>query len=176
MTHLCANAAELDALYAAIENGGHDGWEYINSLNLGAEWRAKLDVFTNKIPPAAADWIRSNGLTTKMVALLPWVASWWVKAGEHGLLRMVIEQSTTTSAISISHPIPSKVGKKDVLRLSYYPPPEIRADEVVSTTGAGDTLAGGLAAGIVSGQAEEVYVAKALQMVGKTLRSELAVV
>lgn len=65
------------------------------------------------------------------------------------------------------------VGKS--LIIAHYPAPTIREDEIVSTTGAGDSLVGGLVAGLVKGLEEAEMVGEALDRVGKSLRSRRAV-
>jgi pseudouridine-5'-phosphate glycosidase/pseudouridine kinase len=62
------------------------------------------------------------------------------------------------------------------LIVTHFPAIRIPENEIVSTTGAGDTLVGGLVAGLVNGQGEpKVWVQKALQRVERTMRSRRAV-
>jgi pseudouridine-5'-phosphate glycosidase/pseudouridine kinase len=174
LAHITANAAELDALHTALED--EDGWAFVNSLGLGAEWRGAVDVFCNKVPPAAAQWLRTSGAATKMVSLLPWIGGWWVKAGERGLVHLGLQDSapdTSAQDGTVTVFQPTALGGFHVLR--FYPPPVIGAEEIVSSTGAGDTLAGGIVAGLVGGEAEKVWVGRAIERVGRTLRSTKAV-
>jgi pseudouridine-5'-phosphate glycosidase/pseudouridine kinase len=62
-----------------------------------------------------------------------------------------------------------------VLRVRHFPPLQIKEDEIVSTTGAGDTLVGSLVAGLLSGDKEEVWVGRALERVKRTMMSHRAV-
>jgi pseudouridine-5'-phosphate glycosidase/pseudouridine kinase len=61
------------------------------------------------------------------------------------------------------------------LVVRHYEAMKIKDEEVVSTTGAGDTLVGGLVAGLLSGEEEDVWVGRALEQVGRTMRSHRAV-
>jgi pseudouridine-5'-phosphate glycosidase/pseudouridine kinase len=62
------------------------------------------------------------------------------------------------------------------LVLTHYPALKIDEKEIISTTGAGDTLVGGLVAGLVDGGKDEAgWVGRALERVGKTIRSNRAV-
>jgi pseudouridine-5'-phosphate glycosidase/pseudouridine kinase len=61
------------------------------------------------------------------------------------------------------------------LALTHYPAVEVPEGEVVSTTGAGDTLVGGLVAGLLSREEETVWVQRAMERVTRTLRSRRAV-
>lgn len=166
-----ANGAELDALYDALS--GEDGWAYINNLGLGAEWRGAVDAFVNRLPGPAAQWVRNEGTVTKMVAGLPWVREWWVKGGANGVLHLAIktDRPQQSQTVRVFQPVASG----GFLVLSHYPAPKIAPEEIVSTTGAGDTLAGGLLAGLLDSQAEDAWVPNALQRVERTLRSTKAV-
>ncbi|RXK41433.1 hypothetical protein M231_01339 [Tremella mesenterica] len=61
------------------------------------------------------------------------------------------------------------------LIIHHHPPPHISQSQIVSTTGAGDTLVGGIIAGLLSGEKEEEWMNKAVERVGKTMRSRRAV-
>lgn len=80
------------------------------------------------------------------------------------------------SPYTLVHPLVGQHSGK-YLAFTHYTPPVIRPEEIISTTGAGDTLAGGLVAGLVGGKSEpeEVWVRRALDRVGRSLRSRRAV-
>ncbi|WVQ73821.1 hypothetical protein IAR50_003402 [Cryptococcus sp. DSM 104548] len=178
LTHLSPNILELDLLHSLLSSTASEdtstiAWEFINSLNLDATWRSKTESFTNK---QGREWIRQGGVIQKMVACLPFVSSFWVKAGHRGLLHLRLTSTPPSSAESIVQ----KLGQQHegfYLALTAYSPPTIKPDEIVSTTGAGDTLVGGLVAGIVGqgGEVEEMWVERALERVGASLRSRRAV-
>jgi len=130
-----------------------------------------LEKFTNH---KSREWIKTEGIIPKMTFLLSVVESIWVKASDRGVLHL--HKSTrplnTPNTISIELP-PPHVGH---LVLAMYPALEIPSEEMVSTTGAGDTLVGGLVAGLMSKEQDEaVWVGRALERVGRTIRSRRAV-
>lgn len=173
LTHLSPNTLELESLYDALQD--EDGWSFVNGLNLGAEWRNAMDTFVNK-SNGELEWMRNQGVAQKLVGCLPWVGGFWVKAGDKGLLHLRLETELPKGGKwpgkqSVSHKTPD--GRW--LVLSHYAAPVITPEEVVNTTGAGDTLAGGLVAGLVRDGDEGTWVAEALERVGRTLRSHRAV-
>lgn len=176
LDHITPNALELDHMYSYLtDRDDGKGWEFVNALNLGAEWRSSVDRLANR---ASAAWMLDQGVVTKMIACLPWVGSFWLKGGAGGLLRLRLERDKPTPHdYTIAHrvpaPIPGTSGQW--LCLTYHAPPMITPEEIVSTTGAGDTLAGSLIAGISLDLPERVYVADAIEAVGRTLRSADAV-
>lgn len=118
-----------------------------------------------------------EGIVQQAVGLLPFVQSLWIKAGVRGLLHLRITDQVpgSDSGPMISQKLDG-VHQGKYLILSYYNAPLIREDEVVITTGAGDTLVGGLVAGLVAAEGkEEEWVGRALEGVGRSLRSRRAV-
>jgi pseudouridine-5'-phosphate glycosidase/pseudouridine kinase len=111
-----------------------------------------------------------QGVIQKAVGLLPFVEDLWIKCGSRGVVRVHITSAGSGEG-DLRHPLPD--GR--VLRVKHFPPLEIREEEVVSTTGAGDTLVGGLVAGLLSGEAEVVWVGRALERVKRTMMSHRAV-
>ena len=176
LTHLSPNMLELDLLYASLASLNPEveelAWEYINALNLVADWRAKLETFTS---PVEREWIRKTGTIQKMVTCLPFVGSIWLKASHRGLLHLhiAVTPPPRTSPNSIFHRLPDSRG--GYLVLTHYAARSLSADEIVSTTGAGDTLVGGLVAGLVNGGDELGWVEIALDRVERTIRSRRAV-
>jgi pseudouridine-5'-phosphate glycosidase/pseudouridine kinase len=111
-----------------------------------------------------------------MTALLPYVAEFWVKASHRGVLHLHITPRSPKQSNTMSYPL-TGIHEGKHLILTHYPAPKIPEDEIVSTTGAGDTLIGGLVAGLVSEQVEDeaVWVGRALERVERTIRSNRAV-
>ncbi|KIR40148.1 indigoidine synthase A family protein [Cryptococcus deuterogattii 99/473] len=179
LTHLTPNLLELDLLHSLLSSSASDStlstaWEFINSLGLDADWRAKVERFTSA---NGREWIKIDGVVQKMVSCLPYVASFWVKAGQRGLLHLrMTSVPPQPSTDTLVHPLIAEHNGK-YLAFTHYTPPIIRPEEIISTTGAGDTLAGGLVAGLVGGKSEpeEVWVRRALDRVGRSLRSKRAV-
>ncbi|OWT35422.1 indigoidine synthase A family protein [Cryptococcus neoformans Bt1] len=179
LTHLTPNLLELELLHSLLSSSASDdtssiAWEFINSLGLDGDWRAKVERFTNV---NGREWIKINGAVQKMVSCLPYVASFWVKAGQRGLLHLrMTSVPPQPSPDTLIHPLAGQHSGK-YLAFTHYTPPVIKPEEIISTTGAGDTLAGGLVAGLVGGKSEpeEVWVRRALDRVGRSLRSRRAV-
>lgn len=135
-------------------------WSYVDSLGLGADWRAKIGTFAGK---SGRKWVLEQGVAQMMVALLPWVANVWVKNGNKGeyqpswvrhaladplgVLHLRIGTRTRNDPNTITSPLQSG----ESLILTHYPPDIIQPEQIISTTGAGDSFVGGLAAGIVAG-------------------------
>ncbi|WVQ83589.1 hypothetical protein IAT38_005730 [Cryptococcus sp. DSM 104549] len=183
LTHLSPNVLELSLLHSLLASPESDeaqerAWEYVNSLNLGGEWRGKVESFIGT--DSGRGWMREEGVIQKMVASLPYVGSFWVKASHRGLLHLRLTPHLPPPPTpglprdSISLPLSGPHAGKHLV-LTHYPAPTIKAEEVVSTTGAGDTLVGGLVAGLVSGGEEREWVGRALERVGRSLRSRRAV-
>ncbi|WVQ62816.1 uncharacterized protein L199_000965 [Kwoniella botswanensis] len=183
LTNISPNILELDHLYNLVgtlsersEEIESRSWEYINSLNLGYEWRGKVDNWLSK---PDRQWIKEQGIIPKMIRLLPFISSFWLKVSSKGLIHLELAPSPTRitrhSGDGIVYNIGSKTHQGKYLVLKHYLPPDIAQDEIVSTTGAGDTLVGGLVAGLVDGKENEDWVGKALEGVKKSLKSRRAV-
>nr|XP_019050142.1 indigoidine synthase A family protein [Kwoniella bestiolae CBS 10118]OCF29072.1 indigoidine synthase A family protein [Kwoniella bestiolae CBS 10118] len=189
LTNISPNILELDHLYNLIgtlsersDELESRSWEYINSLNLGYDWRGKLESFLNG---EGREWIREKGIVPKMIRLLPFISSFWLKVSSKGLIHLELTSSPSSTGSEgkgdgIIYKIDNaKYHPEKHLVLKHYPPPDIDQDEIVSTTGAGDTLVGGLVAGLVDGQStstpQDVWVGEALQGVKRSLKSRRAV-
>lgn len=181
LTHISPNILELSQMYNLLSDIPSDtsdlSWSYINSLNLLSDWRAKLESFGRK---KGLEWIVKEGIVRQAVGLLPFVESLWIKAGSEGLVHLRISSvsirpSQDSGSTTISHKLDG-IHKGKHLVLSHHVAPKIRADKVVSTTGAGDTLVGGIVAGLVGGNGtEDEWIGRALEGVGRSLRSRRAV-
>ncbi|WWD16726.1 hypothetical protein CI109_101157 [Kwoniella shandongensis] len=185
LSHLSPNVLELDLLHNLLTSTVEDNdssshsklvWEYINSLNLDSDWRNSIERFTSS---KEREWIRKEGVVQKMVTLLPFIGEFWVKASNRGLLHLRLTSSPpppSGSPISIVQKL-GGVHQGKYLALTHYSAPKIDMADIVSTTGAGDTLVGGLVAGLVDSKSsqEEVWVDRALQRVVKSLKSRRAV-
>jgi pseudouridine-5'-phosphate glycosidase/pseudouridine kinase len=167
---LSPNLLELDLLHSLLptlsDEVQAESWDRINSYNLLADFRSKLETWARK----DRAWIADQGVIQKAVGLLPFVQDLWIKCGSLGVIRIHLT-STEGGSGDLRHSLPD--GR--VLRVKHFPPLQIKEDEVVSTTGAGDTLVGGLVAGLLSGEKEEVWVGRALERVKKTMMSHRAV-
>jgi pseudouridine-5'-phosphate glycosidase/pseudouridine kinase len=162
LTHISPNNFEVKELYACIEKLGlteTDSWfSFINSLRLGANWRNGIERLAGG-NRGELEWLVHQGVAQMMVSLLPWVDNVWLKVGEQGLIHLGIVDASVSSKLPegarmIEHELPEgefsgKGMDRPVLRLSHYPPPQ-KLENMVSSTGAGDSLVGGLVAGLIS--------------------------
>ena len=185
LTHYSPNLLELSLTHQLLSTASDtfqdQAWEFVNSLDLTSTFRAKLEAFTRN---HGRGWIAELGVVQQAVGLLPYTRNLWIKCGKKGLVHVGITSyppatstatSTTTGSGSgkgLVHALPGDLG---YLVIRHHQALEIKDEEVVSTTGAGDTLVGGLVAGLLSGEEEEVWVKRALEQVGRTMRSHRAV-
>lgn len=170
LSHFSPNLLELDLAHSTIPDHTREaGWAYLNSLGLFSDFRAKLDAWTRN---KGRSWIAERGVVQQSLGLLPYVREVWVKCGKRGLVHLSIRARPETVTGGLVHSLPADMG---YLVVKHHEALEIEDDQVVSTTGAGDTLAGGLVAGLLSGEKEEVFVRRALERVGRTMRSHRAV-
>lgn len=176
LTHISPNVLELEVMYSLLsdpaENVEDAAFAYIDSLNLGADWRAKLEVFTNR---PERQWIRTEGVVQHMVTCLPYVESFWLKASHRGVIHLHITPTPPppmeTDSFSQQLPAPHE----GYLAVTHYPAMRMPEEEIVSTTGAGDTLVGAVIAGLISGGDERIWMGNALEGVARTMRSRRAV-
>jgi pseudouridine-5'-phosphate glycosidase/pseudouridine kinase len=166
ISHIAPNVLELTELYTLLNDAeamaSSSWWSFVDGLALGGEWRAMLGTFASR---AGRKWVVDQGVAQMMVGLLPWVSNVWVKNGDNGawlqsaasiaefadvsgLLHLRISNRIPSTSNSISTPLPNGSS----LILTHYPAAELQSEDILSTTGAGDSLVGGLAAGIVSGK------------------------
>ena len=169
ISHLSPNLLELDLLHSLLptisDEIQSEAWDKVNSYNLLADFRAKTEAWTRK---EGRGWIAEQGVVQKAVGLLPFVEDLWIKCGRLGVIRVHLGRE---SGGDLRQSIPD--GR--VLRIRHFLPMEIRSEEIVSTTGAGDTLVAGLVAGLLSGEKEDAWVERALERVKRTMMSHRAV-
>ena len=184
LSHFSPNLIELDAFDIALNTRGISdastscARDFTDCLQLNVKWRSMVREFT-KHPDR--HWMRETNVIQKMARCLPFVGSIWTKAGSNGVVRMHTSDTKPKEEEGTIIHTPKKKGMlymKDegYVVVTHYPTISIPANEIVSTTGAGDTLVGGLVAGLVDGKGEERdWVNVALQGVERTMRSRRAV-
>ena len=177
LAHLSPNLLELNLLWDSLTSDLNSSsvssrcWEYINSLNLSSDFSAAIEKYTS-IPER--QWLREHGVVQKVISCLPFAESFWIKAGDKGVVHI------HTSVNRPDHPLGSLVVRAGGKWLSvvHYPALDIPTHEIVSTTGAGDTLVGSLAAGLISldkHTSERDMVLDAMERAGQSIRSRRAV-
>jgi pseudouridine-5'-phosphate glycosidase/pseudouridine kinase len=190
LSHYSPNQLELSTLYRVMQEtdltSTSDYFACLDQLDIGEQWRQALSTF-GRAHGSRLDWVVEKGLAQMMVSLLPWVDNVWLKCGERGVLHLGLfsgqSPATTTEATQkrptrITHRL--RTLPTTWLSLAHYPASVIAQSEMVSTTGAGDSFVGGLAAGIAQstrpdGQPSEHDVWRALDCARLSLRSSRAV-
>lgn len=188
LTHFAPNLLETKELFGELQELGltdTDEWfEYIDSLRLGSEWRNGIERLASSREHDIG-WLVNAGVGQMMVSLLPWVGDIWMKCGENGLMHLGIrdtnsQEQRNNNVKRIQQVLPTHFtrhgftsGSQPALALTHYPP--FKMEHVVSTTGAGDSLVGGLIAGLASGLGQEKTVDVALKTARASLGSSRAV-
>ncbi len=188
LTHYSPNLLELSTIYREIQNrdltSSSEYFACLDQLDVGERWRQALARLSNKRADALnLSWIVDQGLPQMIVSLLPWMDNVWLKCGDRGVLHLGVfmGQPPTTEGSTltrITHQL--NILPLTWLSLAYYPASVIPPTDIVSTTGAGDSFVGGLAAGIAGssradGQPSEEAVRVALDCARKSLQSRKAV-
>ncbi|KAG9043010.1 hypothetical protein FS837_010140 [Tulasnella sp. UAMH 9824] len=158
------NTIELAKMYEyAKENelvSSQKAWERLSSFGLAANYRTALEQLTARTVSIVngrtvpLDFISREGIAQMAVQLLPYFQHLVVKCGDRGVLvAMVVPSSSdhvTAWKTDLSRfQITNTTERGETLVLKYFPPLKIDKKEVVSTTGAGDSLVGSLMAAVV---------------------------
>ncbi len=186
ISHLSPNVYELDTLHQGLQESDlSQSSEYfaaLDQLGIGERWRTSLSRFS---PTGGFAWATETGLPQKMTALLPWVDNVWLKCGSRGVLHLGIfgeEPRSSTRGDHDIHRLTHRVNSlpSSWLCLTYYPAQALTDKDIVSSTGAGDSLVGALAVGIAQSRGRDSQpsgkaVSKALRCAGLSLQSTSAV-
>ena len=133
-------------------------WDAIDRFNLGSEWRMDLDQLSKQQACPDTDkgdlsFLTKNGIAQMAINMLPFFQNIIIKCGERGVIvaMRVLEGDIERSAWSAERSNPLKryvVAKsgKEIVVLKHYPAIPIDKEEIVSVTGAGDSLVGTLSA------------------------------
>lgn len=113
-------------------------------------------------------WIRDENVFENALIATVLCDTFWVKHGDKGLIRIGVG-STKEGELSL------RIDDNLYLNGTFHAPMTIPSEDVVSTTGAGDTLAGSIAAELIKGTPERLAVDIAMKAVDRTLRSRRAV-
>lgn len=113
-------------------------------------------------------WIRDESVFENALIASSYCTTFWVKNGDKGVLRISVNgEAAGEFSVEVEDGL--------YLNAMFHAPIPIDSKDVVSTTGAGDTLAGCIAAALVTGSSEKATVLGAMRAVDKTLRSQRAV-
>jgi len=163
--HITPNALELGAIAEAIQTGTEP------DLCFSGESLREIEAWT---ADHQRRWIRDEGVFRNALSASVLCKTFWVKNGSKGLLRVSIgteaAQDGELQLVALAND-----GRRVFVDVQFHAPLAIPPEDIVSTTGAGDTLAGSIAAGLATGLAEGSAVKRALLAVDRTLRSRRAV-
>jgi len=137
-------------------------WSVVDGLNLGDRWRIDLQELV-KLPAGIAmdkgslGFLVNDGIAQMAITLLPFFQHLVIKCGERGVvvvMRIPGEAARHSSWLGERSSrekrcIIAKGSKSgDIVVLKHYPAIEIKEEEIINVTGAGDSLVGTLCAGI----------------------------
>ncbi|KAG9015992.1 hypothetical protein FRB90_003912 [Tulasnella sp. 427] len=166
------NTLELAKMYEHTKENelasSQRAWERLSSFGLAANYRTALDQLTARKASLSnertisLDFLSKEGIAQMAVHLLPYFQHLVVKCGDRGVLvAMVVPSSSdhvTTWKTDLSRfQIANTTEKDEMLVLKYFPPQEIAQNEIVSTTGAGDSLVGSLIADVTKEGTESFW-------------------
>jgi len=159
---------ELKQLYQVLSSAdsgmssSESWWAVVEGMNLADRWRGDLQQLA-KLPAGVATekgslgFILNDGIAQMAISLLPIFEHLIIKCGDRGvvLVMRISGEAAKHSPWSAEQSNPAKRciianGSRggDVVVLKHYPAIDIKDEEIVNVTGAGDSLVGTLCAGI----------------------------
>ncbi|EJD55047.1 hypothetical protein AURDEDRAFT_155285 [Auricularia subglabra TFB-10046 SS5] len=157
------NARELAVLADAAR--AHDlldtpkYWRALDRLGLEAGYRQHLALLAGRPASASSDkgdlgFLLRDGIVQNAVALLPFVRHLMVQLGDKGVLvamRPAAGSVWDRQATNIAHgQVVAHGGAGAAVVLRHFPALDVAPHEVVSVTGAGDSLVGAVLAGLLA--------------------------
>ena len=165
LTHLSLNVLELDVLHESVHLVGEE-----------------FDPLTTETATFVTGNYQLDQAIRKAIDLLPLVEHFWLKCGAQGLIH--IRGASMAPTGETSGPIDAEgwspkttrmqTDGRDIL-ITHYPALPIADNRIISTTGAGDSLAGGLIAGLLCAESDIVWVRRAMDGARRSLTSRRAV-
>ena len=111
------------------------------------------EIFRHHVETRLPEWVRSEGVLQSALRLLPLVNGLFVKAGSRGLLVVLrVRREDLAEFVNVAKQGNSTViavGSEGGLVVRYYE--ALKLDKTASVVGGGDSLLGGLLAGIAKG-------------------------
>lgn len=139
-------------------------WDIIDGFRLGEEWARDLSQLArmpacpqNRSQKGDLSFIVNDGIAQMAINLLPFFQHLVIKCGERGVVAVMrlSEEDTIHSAWrnERSHPmgrytVARAHGADGLVVLKHFPAIATDGEQIISVTGAGDSLAGVLCAGI----------------------------
>ncbi|EJD04074.1 uncharacterized protein FOMMEDRAFT_133422 [Fomitiporia mediterranea MF3/22] len=169
VTYAAPNTLELAHMYreANSETRGMINhrvwWEVLNNFNLGSEWRMDLEQLARRPACPIKDkgdlsFLLKDGIAQMAVNLLPFFQNLVIKCGERGVVVVmrICGEDVDSSAwmMERSNPLRGYIVAKglegrEIVILKHFPAIPMENDEIVSVTGAGDSLVGALSASLI---------------------------
>lgn len=161
LTHFSPNRLELDCLASAAAATTAGPSPHMAELFACPTWTTNVSRLALD-PAYHLEWLINSAQA--MVVMLQRVDHIWLKCGQDGLIHATTYDSAcplppVETRRSFDHrlslPLPASdssvsKGRHDTIRLTHYPP-TTALTSYVSSTGAGDSLVGGIVAGIALG-------------------------
>lgn len=143
------NFYELSTIHSKLDANGYfelDSWfPVVDALNLGTEFRTKME-YLSKTYPALRDLL-SEGTIQKAVQILPYIPNLFIKQGANGVILLQLLSSVPKPCVSfdgatgvVSAYFEGRHGHG--LQFHHFPAIPTNSSDIVSVTGAGDTLCG----------------------------------
>ncbi|KZW02673.1 hypothetical protein EXIGLDRAFT_738251 [Exidia glandulosa HHB12029] len=165
VTYASPNIRELGVLSQAARNNGlfdtEWWWTVLDSLALESAFRAQLEILAERPASPAGmtskgslKFLTDQGVVQMAVQLLPFVKHFMIQLGDKGVL--VVMQHTepcawskATSNMSLRQIVAHAPNEQSTVVVRHFPAFDLAPEEIVSVTGAGDTLVGAVLAGLV---------------------------
>lgn len=111
-----------------------------------------------------------------LVQLTPFFPTQLVKLGSRGVVSLRrVPTNTSTAAAQPSTSTMTHSSSTATLHLTFHPPTKLSPEEIVSSTGAGDSLVGAVIAGLGTDASWEAVVERGQRAARESLRSGEAV-
>ncbi|CCG80975.1 Pseudouridine-metabolizing bifunctional protein C1861.05 [Taphrina deformans PYCC 5710] len=169
------NIYELEAMFSSAQRSGQfeqqRWWEVINSLNIAAEFRGKLEHFIRKHKSIRID-LEQIGAVQQAIHLLPFFENIYLTMGGSGVLSFHL-RATEESQFEHKNNVLAQRSQDCTVYIAYHA--ALKAPVLVSDSGAGDTFTGVLVAALVQGRSSTDSVQMAQQAAILTLGSRESV-
>lgn len=176
VTYITPNVYELRAMFdKAIALGMFDDVEWrdrLETMGIAADYRQEADQFILRHPHL--NYLRDQGILQQSIHLLPYIPNHIITLGKDGILLVELRDHRATEEKSNSGWIINGLNNVST-RWTYVPAEAIDSSEVISTTGAGDSLTGAIAAALTKGLPLDKVLGQCQKAAIESLKSKLAI-
>lgn len=177
VTMTTPNVHELRAMFLAAQSSGQfegeEWWSVINSLNIAADFRNRLELFLRKHREISLK-VADLGMVQQAIHLLPFVENIYLTMGSSGVLSFHLARSIMQPSTKSSDNFLTQDGQDCALTIIYHPP-ITGLESLVNDTGAGDTFTGVLVSCLTKGHGIPESVTLAQRAAILTLQSSESV-